>query len=284
MSTPAKPPPPFQATGIHRPGTTGVAELKDRKKIVVPASTSTSVIPEPKESARGYQTASSVVEDVPQIASKVAPISLPTTRPTSVPSERSPITPVRHGRIPSTGNRATVMDVALALSEHEAQSRKSIGETNPEHSILQTPPSPKVESPTAQDDEMEDTDTQSKPDVKAMVANWGPRNGASSSGEKRKSSYDKYSAFVLPPLTEEKTPINSPAGTLRGRATIPPSQESTELSLAPVADKVLTEQQEASSRAEILLEAPAELPIEPKVVVIGMFAYTFLKHIPHTSK
>lgn len=34
------------------------------------------------------------------------------------------------------------------------------------------------------------------------------------STDRRKSSYEKYSAIALPPLKEEATPISSPAGTL----------------------------------------------------------------------
>lgn len=40
--------------------------------------------------------------------------------------------------------------------------------------------------------------------------------------EKRKSSYEKYSAFILPPLAEERTPVASPAGTLKSEAAPPP--------------------------------------------------------------
>jgi hypothetical protein len=51
-----------------------------------------------------------------------------------------------------------------------------------------------------------------------------------SQAEKRKSSYEKYSAIILPPLQEEMTPAPSPAGTLsstgqahreQGKAEIP---------------------------------------------------------------
>ena len=42
------------------------------------------------------------------------------------------------------------------------------------------------------------------------------RNGAPSPArmEQRRSSYEKYSAFIMPPLKEETTPVQSPAGTL----------------------------------------------------------------------
>jgi len=38
--------------------------------------------------------------------------------------------------------------------------------------------------------------------------------------EKRKSSYEKYSAIILPSLPEEKTPAPSPSGTLSQSTTI----------------------------------------------------------------
>ncbi|KAG1752937.1 hypothetical protein EDB19DRAFT_1670672 [Suillus lakei] len=77
--------------------------------------------------------------------------------------------PTKNGRIPSTGNRATVMDVAQALSEAQ------------QDSALSPPPS-----------------------IPPLI----------SQAEKRKSSVEKYSSFMMPPLKEEKTPVSSPAGTL----------------------------------------------------------------------
>ncbi|KAG2126300.1 hypothetical protein DEU56DRAFT_543361 [Suillus clintonianus] len=80
--------------------------------------------------------------------------------------------PTKLGRIPSTGNRATVMDVAQALSV--AQQGNDCA--------LSTPP----------------------PRIPPL----------SSQAEKRKSSIEKYSSFMMPPLKEERTPVSSPAGTL----------------------------------------------------------------------
>ncbi|GLB37538.1 hypothetical protein LshimejAT787_0405890 [Lyophyllum shimeji] len=92
--------------------------------------------------------------------------------------------PTKHTRIPSTGNRATVMEVAQALSESEA---------------LQTP-----EKPPALPDSPQ-----------TMVPN-RPRSLAPLPvhAEKRRSSYEKYSSLMLPPLKEETTPVTTPAGTL----------------------------------------------------------------------
>jgi len=80
--------------------------------------------------------------------------------------------PTKQGRIPSTGNRATVMDVAQAL-----------GEAQQGNDCTLSPPSPRISSLNPQ-------------------------------SEKRKSSFEKYSSFTMPPLKEEKTPVSSPAGTL----------------------------------------------------------------------
>ena len=61
-------------------------------------------------------------------------------------------------------------------------------------------------------------------DVKSMVAGWGTQNGemGASPTDKRKTSYERYSAFALPPLMEEKTPVASPVASL-SRNTVPPS-------------------------------------------------------------
>ena len=115
------------------------------------------------------------------------------------------------------------------------------------------------------------------PSVKNMVASWGPRsteqtaatnnvpgaNGANSATrrtttatgntitappiEKRKSSYDRYSAFIMPPLEEERTPVPSPVNTLKKEAATNPKElESGEedekpevLAMGPDAEEVV---------------------------------------------
>lgn len=126
----------------------------------------------------------------------------------SAPSPRAekPQSPVRHTRIPSTGNRATVMDVAQALQAHEEHSKKT-----PEEEVSMQPEATVPSSAVGSDVGAV------RPAVKAMIANWGPQANEEVSSppmEKRKSSYEKYSAFTMPPLFEEKTPVQSPAGTL----------------------------------------------------------------------
>lgn len=136
----------------------------------------------------------------------LATSSPPSTETTSSTKEESPgpSTPLRPARIPSTGNRATVMDVAQLWSEHK---KDSSSETI-SHLV-----------PTDSDNE-----EAQKADVKAAIANW--EDGARSlippsptliSAEKRKSGLEKYSALVMPIVKEEKGMVPTPGGSLRIR-------------------------------------------------------------------
>ncbi|KAI0365644.1 hypothetical protein BV20DRAFT_953838 [Pilatotrama ljubarskyi] len=151
------------------------------------------------------------------------PAKSPSVTPPQSSAHKPPASPAKHTRIPSTGNRATVMDVAQAFQE--VLQTTSPTSTSPVEVKRGSPPPPAAaETKPAQKDDGEE-EAYEPPSVKNLVANWGPRtNGASAALtapalERRKSSYEKYSAFVLPPLAEEKTPAPSPAGTLaRGTA------------------------------------------------------------------
>ncbi|KDR75771.1 hypothetical protein GALMADRAFT_226417 [Galerina marginata CBS 339.88] len=107
----------------------------------------------------------------------------PPVKPTSVA-----LSPMKHSRIPSTGNRPTVMEVAQTLIDRPSDdqySNQSNDYTNPEERTS-------FVEPTAR-----------------------PRSNLSQiQAEKRKSSYERYSAIILPSLKEETTPAPSPAGTL----------------------------------------------------------------------
>lgn len=125
------------------------------------------------------------------------------TTPTPAPAaskfdqpDRSPTTPLspgRHPRIPSTGNRATVMDVAQSLND-------ALG-----------PAGAKTSSSS-------DESSDEFPEAPEMLAEVParPRNTISPAGqsEKRRSSYDRLAGVTLPTLREEKTPAASPAVTL----------------------------------------------------------------------
>jgi hypothetical protein len=118
--------------------------------------------------------------------------------------DKSLIMPVRHTRIPSSGNRATVMDIAQALNNQSPPTSPGRMErVEPTDEILNRDASSSWES------------------VKPAVVDY--RNMASPAGqaEKRKSSYEKYSAIIMPPLKEEKTPVSTPSGSLL-RSTEPP--------------------------------------------------------------
>ena len=113
------------------------------------------------------------------------------------------------------------MDVAQALSEQDEQERK------PEDSV---PSTPMVEEPSK-----EEPEAIPRLDVKSIISNWGTNNATPSPvSPKRTSSYEKYSAFVMPPLLEEKTPVASPASTLSRYTVPPPILQELELSVSPV--------------------------------------------------
>lgn len=109
------------------------------------------------------------------------------TRPAK--ADKRPISPSspKHKRIPSTGNRALVMDVAQALNDYNANlDSESI---NPQ-------------------EEIKSTVVEMTPEPTIKVA-------TPSVLEKRRSSYDRFSLVsVMPPLKEEVTPSGTPFGTL----------------------------------------------------------------------
>ncbi|KAI0645465.1 hypothetical protein C8Q79DRAFT_1001065 [Trametes meyenii] len=175
-----------------------------------------------------------LVPSKPPRSEKTSPISplvppKPTRSPSTTPPQSSgqkpPASPAKHTRIPSTGNRATVMDVAQTFNE--VLQTTSPASASPTESKRPSPPSTVHVSPTSQVTPQEEDESYEPPSVKNLVGNWGPRSNDASLAvtapplERRRSSYDKYSAFVLPPLAEEKTPTPSPAGTLKsGSASI----------------------------------------------------------------
>ncbi|THH08146.1 hypothetical protein EW145_g2904, partial [Phellinidium pouzarii] len=137
----------------------------------------------------------------------VPPPSPPLTPPLTVCAEtesRPPSSPGRHSRIPSTGSRPTVMAVAQTFNTNEVASlsptvpsflRSPTAPTSP-----RSPISPLREERSGGWDEVGSERTITPAAIKA---------------ERRRSNYDKYANFTLPVLTEEKTPVSSPAGTLK---------------------------------------------------------------------
>ncbi|KAJ7497417.1 hypothetical protein FB451DRAFT_1120918 [Mycena latifolia] len=91
-----------------------------------------------------------------------------------------------HTRIPSTGSRPTVMDVAQALAD--------------------PPPRLPQNQPAQPDDAPSESSSSPTPRPRNMMP-------PSAQAEKRKSSYERYSV-MLPPLKEEATPDPTPVSTL----------------------------------------------------------------------
>ncbi|KAF9447197.1 hypothetical protein P691DRAFT_776317 [Macrolepiota fuliginosa MF-IS2] len=132
-------------------------------------------------STSGYDGSTSSTEGYPKSSSPVK--SGGSDRPPKSPS--SP----KHTRIPSTGSRALVMDVAQALNEYNA--------SLPSES---SKPQEEVKSPIVET---------------TVELTARPRHTVPPSLERRRSSYDRFSAVsVMPPLKEEATPNGTPFGTL----------------------------------------------------------------------
>ena len=171
------------------------------------------------------------------------------------PQPRRPPVPHKPSRIPSTGNRPTVMDVAQVWSQHKKQSSQDV--VSPRSA---SPNSPFGSHPVqlvgteAELDQSElekgrelergkqEQEEPTKVDVKATIAGWGiqtsipasptaetPRESESkkdvslnmsdslSPAEKGKSSWEKYSELIMPPLEEEWTPVPTPTATFNKR-------------------------------------------------------------------
>lgn len=118
------------------------------------------------------------------------------------------------------------MDVAQALTEHE----KHVRELSTSPAVEPTPPPAFIEDLGTKDIPVNETKAD-EDDATTEVAPVSPvreRNGALSPQrmEQRKSSYEKYSAFIMPPLHEETTPVQSPANTLNRAPALATLQES----------------------------------------------------------
>jgi hypothetical protein len=161
-------------------------------------------------------------QDASRLESNPVPVAAPSSqlestipvgaRAVSPQEDRSPALPVRHGRIPSSGNRATVMDIAQAFHsqsppmspgwiEHRAE--LSGGEIS-QADIVITPPEA----------------------VPLSAVNYRNSAMTAAQAEKRKSNYEKYSAIMMPPLKEERTPAPTPSASLSRRTVLPLGQGS----------------------------------------------------------
>ncbi|KAF9474543.1 hypothetical protein BDN70DRAFT_815514 [Pholiota conissans] len=102
----------------------------------------------------------------------------------SFSAPNSPLVPSfgKLSRTPSTGSRPTAMQVARALQDQAEKPLSNLAGNNAE-GASEYPPKPRNSLSQAQ-------------------------------AEKRRSTYEKYSAIILPPLKEEATPTPTPTGTL----------------------------------------------------------------------
>ncbi len=188
------------------------------------------------------------------------------------------------------------MDVAQAFTE-ALQREPSVSPSLPSPVSERkgvSPPSSLGASHAAKEEEEEDY---TPPSVRNMVSNWGPRNvislptdaahgvtngvhvnGANGASvtqtivapplEKRKSSYERYSAFIMPPLAEERTPVASPAGTLKSEVAPPPeafAEEEEDWEPSAVGAEGPAEEPENEIAAEV---SPAEPPVDVKPLAV----------------
>jgi len=163
------------------------------------------------------------------------------------PHSRRPPVPHKPSRIPSTGNRATVMDVAQVWSQHEKEGSQDVASplsVSPDSPLEFHPAQPGeiqagLDHQREREREKQDREERPEADVKATSAGQGipaftlapstvgvpkepEREGKTppklpevpSPTEKRKSSWEKYSEFIMPALEEEWTPVPSPMPTL----------------------------------------------------------------------
>ena len=99
--------------------------------------------------------------------------------------------PRRQPRIPSTGSRITVMEVSQSLNDFvNSQSPLPVESCATSISSAYEPVSP------------------------VEIASSSRTTRSQIQAKKRKSAYEKYLAITLPPLKEEATPTQTPAGTL----------------------------------------------------------------------
>lgn len=152
----------------------------------------------------------------------------PPASPKPHPHAASPASPGRLQRTPSTGNRATVMEVAQTMidkqSEHgggqkKTRARLSLGPLPSSSSSMGGPPSPRTAGPPSPRTPGPPSPSlrapgPPSPSPRSDRRSPGPPSPRADTAERRKSSFERYSAIVMPPLQEEKTPAPTPAGTI----------------------------------------------------------------------
>ena len=241
------------------------------------------------------------------------------------PHSRRPPVPHKPSRIPSTGNRATVMDVAQVWSQHEKESSQDVASPlsiSPD-SPLESHPAKPGETHAGPDHQRErererqDQEVRPEADVKATIAGRGiqapalapstvgvpkeseregntPPNlpGVPSPTEKRKSSWEKYSEFIMPALEEEWTPVSSPMPTLNKvpgmalvtkegavPAPIPETRRSEELKVDYLHIDLLSTA--LDPKRKVIKVSPTDLStFGERVALLVAFALTFCQRLP----
>ncbi|KZT27958.1 hypothetical protein NEOLEDRAFT_1129845 [Neolentinus lepideus HHB14362 ss-1] len=180
-------------------------------------------------------------------------VPLPST-PAQQKEERPPVvTRPKHARIPSTGNRATVMDVAQVFNE--VRSRES--------SVSPAPISPSVPEPEPEPEQLPEPEPKPAPIPRLSRPLPAPPL------QNRRTSYDKYSALMMPPLEEERTPAPSPAGSLARKAVAP--QEDGEPSPTLVAEELKSVEKEEIEVKAIELQQPEKEEAEKKQIELKAY-------------
>lgn len=229
VSQPVAPAPPSTLKREEAPTTTpvqtrgaNVRRLQDTWSNQVPISVKpirkpSLVSPSPSQTSFGHSQAlpKTTKHALPGLAKEeitISPPSPPLTPPLSVAArqerERSTPSPVRHGRIPSTGSRATVMDVAQAFN--------NVGASPVSPSVPKSPGFPTApRSPIPRVKKEDERTGEGDPGRWEEAENERTITPATMKAERRRSTIEKYASFTLPVLPEENTPESSPAGTLK---------------------------------------------------------------------
>lgn len=182
-------------------------------KRALPGLTTDTLLPKP--------TSPKPTSPKPTTSESRPPVTFPTSS-TSPEPPRSPAPGHRHTRIPSTGNRATVMDLAQVFNQQKERKaeeavvpepvKEAPKQPSPPPLVVERPASPKVESPV-------EVTPPLSPKYDSSPNSTSPRLRHAQAGgaaEKRRPQFEsRHSVMTLPPLKEEATPTPTPVGTMK---------------------------------------------------------------------
>jgi len=194
LETPSEPKPRY--TGIRQalPGMAKVPEPRKLSSESVGAGVTRSVTPQ-----KSFD------------AGRPGPINVGRAQSFDEARTKSPVPP-SPGRIPTTGSRPTVMEVAQAFTEHSMAQANNVAQepraTTPSRSPALERKVPAVVEAKEKDREKE-KENEAPAQLRSPIPRPSPSTGAA---EKRRSTYDSF--ITLPPLAEEVTPVATPSNTL----------------------------------------------------------------------